>query len=258
MVNVGAYSALTLSAFPASFDGYNTWKLMFTLETSFNWTAFFASYALPQLDGSFWSSLKVKFVYSVLKISGSIVAVHLKHIADTIMASKDVKLQGMWIACYCRNRGVISLTAFTDVRKTMFSNAESQLKGAQILRGHRYQRRGSVIINELLKKGSISSDTYYGLVGPDTGDKLLGTNVFAFHFNSREISFQSTLMKRFCEENSALWRGSLFNSLFASLSGPGKGKWIRGEITILRTEYCCNGGQLHCARKIRLSGRKMN
>jgi len=52
-----------------------------------------------------------------------------------------------------------------------------------------------VIINERLKKGSISSDTYYGLVGPDTGDKLLGTNVFAFHFNSREISFQSTLIK---------------------------------------------------------------
>ena len=62
-----------------------------------------------------------------------------------------------------------------------------------------------MIINELFKKASISSDTYYDLVDADTGDKLLETNVFAFHFNSREVSFQSTVMKRYCEEKSANW-----------------------------------------------------
>jgi len=59
------------------------------------------------------------------------------------------------------------------------------------------------LLVEFLKKGFISRSTYYGLVGADTGDKLLETNVF--HFTSREITFQSTVMKRFCEENSALW-----------------------------------------------------
>jgi len=62
-----------------------------------------------------------------------------------------------------------------------------------------------MIVRELLKKGSISHDTYNSLVGFYTGQELLETNVFAKHLGSREITFQSTLTKRFCEENSALW-----------------------------------------------------
>ena len=53
----------------------------------------------------------------------------------------------------------------------------------------------------------ISEDAYYGLVGADTGDKLLETNIFALRYNSHEVTFQSTVMKRYCEENSALWEG---------------------------------------------------
>jgi hypothetical protein len=72
----------------------------------------------------------------------------------------------------------------------------------------RYHKDGAKIIRELLKEGSISENTYTCLVGADTGDKLLETNVFAFHFNSQEITFQSTAVKRFCEENSDLWEGN--------------------------------------------------
>jgi hypothetical protein len=89
----------------------------------------------------------------------------------------------------------------------MFSDAKSQLKSAEILPKHHYHKEGAMIIRELFKKGSISDDTYYSLVGVDIGDKLLETNIFAFHFDSREITFQSIVMKRFCEENSALWGG---------------------------------------------------
>jgi hypothetical protein len=87
----------------------------------------------------------------------------------------------------------------------MFNDAEGELQSAGILPKHRYHKEGSVILRELLKKGSISRSTLYDLVGVDTGNKFLETNVFAFHFNSREIIFQSTLMKRYCEENSASW-----------------------------------------------------
>jgi hypothetical protein len=66
----------------------------------------------------------------------------------------------------------------------MFSNIISQLISAEILPEHHYHKDGATIIRELLKKGSISEDTYYGLVGAGTGDKLLETNVFAFRFNS--------------------------------------------------------------------------
>jgi hypothetical protein len=62
-----------------------------------------------------------------------------------------------------------------------------------------------MIVRELLKKGSISRSAFYDLVGRDTGNKLLETNIFAFHFNSKEITFQSTVMRRYCEENLAIW-----------------------------------------------------
>jgi hypothetical protein len=48
--------------------------------------------------------------------------------------------------------------------------------------------------------------TYDSLVGRGIGKKLLETNIFAYHFNSGEITFQSTVMNRYCEENSALWK----------------------------------------------------
>ena len=87
----------------------------------------------------------------------------------------------------------------------MFSNAKSQLNSAEILPDLRYYKDGAKIVRELFKKGSISEDVYYSLVGRVTGEMLLETNTFAFLYNSREVTFQSTVMKRYCEENSAFW-----------------------------------------------------
>jgi hypothetical protein len=89
----------------------------------------------------------------------------------------------------------------------MFSDVEREFQSAEILPERRYHKEGAAIIRELLKKGSISRNTFYGLVGVDIGDKFLETNIFVFHFNSREITFQSTMMKRYCEKNSADWEG---------------------------------------------------
>ena len=63
-----------------------------------------------------------------------------------------------------------------------------------------------MIIGELLKKGSITSESYFDLVGYDIGNKLLETNVFALHFESGQVTFQSTLMARFCEQKLAYWK----------------------------------------------------
>jgi len=89
----------------------------------------------------------------------------------------------------------------------MFVNIRRQLKSAEILPERRYHKEGAKVVRELLKKGSISEDTYDSLVGADIGDKLLETNIFALRYNSHEVTFQSTVMKRYCEENSALWKG---------------------------------------------------
>jgi hypothetical protein len=100
------------------------------------------------------------------------------------------------------------LTAFIDVRRKMFSDCKRELDSAEILPTGRYHEEGAVIIRELLKRESISERTFYDLVSRDIGDKLLGKKVFTLHFVSREVTFKSTLMKRFCEENSALWGGN--------------------------------------------------
>jgi len=97
------------------------------------------------------------------------------------------------------------LTAFPDLREEMFSDVKSGLEAASLLPGYPYHKDGGVIIRELLKKGCISEDTYRGLIDIVTGKKLLETNVFSSHIKAKEISFQSTLMKQFCEENAAYW-----------------------------------------------------
>ena len=88
----------------------------------------------------------------------------------------------------------------------MFINIRRLLKSTEILPKRCYHKEGAKVVRELLK-GSISEDTYNNLVGADTGDKLLETNIFALRYDSHEVTFQSTVMKRYCEENSALWEG---------------------------------------------------
>jgi len=98
------------------------------------------------------------------------------------------------------------LTTFTDVRKSMFRDAESQLKIAGMLPRGRYYKEGAMIIHKLLEKESISYADYSHLVDPEIGDELLEKNVFALHFDSGKITFQSTVMARFCEQESVYWK----------------------------------------------------
>jgi hypothetical protein len=109
--------------------------------------------------------------------------IHLKAVADDIKGNGTIE----------------------DMRKAMFSKAKSQLTSAEILPGSRYHKDGAKIIRELIKKGSISEDAYYSLIGRDIGNKLLEKDIFVYYFNSGEITFQSTVMKRYCEEKSANW-----------------------------------------------------
>ena len=109
--------------------------------------------------------------------------IHLKAVAD------DIKENG----------------TFEGVRKAMFSKAKGQLTSAEVLSDSRYHKDGAKVIRELIKKGSISENAYYSLIGRGIGNKLLEKDIFAYHFNSGEITFQSTVMKRYCEKNPADW-----------------------------------------------------
>jgi hypothetical protein len=76
---------------------------------------------------------------------------------------------------------------------------------AQISLGDDFYKDGPEIIRDLLEGGSISRQRFYGLVGREIAEKFLETHLFTSHFGSREITFQSTVMKRFCEKHKALW-----------------------------------------------------
>lgn len=126
---------------------------------------------------------------------------HLKSITQDIGPKRT--LAGMCTACSPENG--YFLTAFTDLRTILFNDARNELLSAGIYRGRCGQKAGAAIIRKLLKEGPISLNDYLDLVDADTGDRLLESNVFAFHINSGKVTFQSTMMRRYCEANRADW-----------------------------------------------------
>src|SRR4051794_26504247 len=87
----------------------------------------------------------------------------------------------------------------------MLAGAFAQLDAAGILPGSQYHEQGAAVIAKLLEKGALSQNEYIALTRRKVGDKLLEANVFAFHFTSQLVTFQSTLVRRVCEETSA-WK----------------------------------------------------
>jgi hypothetical protein len=90
---------------------------------------------------------------------------------------------------------------FTDIKQAMFVEVRSQIEGAEMDSEHRHHKQGAAVISKLLENGSMSLKEFRALTGLEIGRKLLGTNVFALHFSSTRVTFQSTVVKRYCEEN---------------------------------------------------------
>ena len=82
----------------------------------------------------------------------------------------------------------------------MLADVPGQFRIAGILPEFCYYKQGAAIISELLAKGSVSKKAYYALAGSEIGRILLEADVFSFYYDSSRISFQSALMRRFCEE----------------------------------------------------------
>ena len=96
------------------------------------------------------------------------------------------------------------LTDFIAIRKSMFSKAESQLESAEILRTGHYHKERGVIVCDLLKRGSILRHTFQDLVGRDTGNKLLETNI--------RMPLQSSRDHLSVDSDETVWQGK-FGSL---------------------------------------------
>jgi hypothetical protein len=127
--------------------------------------------------------------------------IHLKSIADDIEINVDFQST---YSMLCGKQ--VGFSPLTEIRKRMLNSAEYQLEAAEVTPHSRYHKNGAAVIRELLKEGSISREAYFNIVGREIGHKLLVKNVFAHHFDSNQVTFQSTLVRRYCEEQSASWR----------------------------------------------------
>jgi hypothetical protein len=95
-----------------------------------------------------------------------------------------------------------------DLRHALLNEAKGQLGAAEMLPGGKFYKQGRVIISKLLKENAIPDYTYWAAVEDnEIGEKMLQKNVFSHHFYADNVTFQSTLMKRYCELHRTLWEG---------------------------------------------------
>jgi len=65
----------------------------------------------------------------------------------------------------------------------------------------KFYKQGEAIISRLLREGAISDRTYWAVVGNrKIGEEILQKNVFFHHLYADNITFQSTPMQRYCEQ----------------------------------------------------------
>jgi hypothetical protein len=88
------------------------------------------------------------------------------------------------------------------VRKKLLDSAECQLERANAnLCAPDYGLL--LVIRELLGKESIPEETYYDRAGRTYGEYLVKRTIFSIH-DSKSVTYDSTLLRRFCEHR---WGG---------------------------------------------------
>jgi hypothetical protein len=86
--------------------------------------------------------------------------------------------------------------------------ASSELEAAGMLPRDEFYKQGKVIISKLLKENAIPYHAYRAVVGDNKiGEKILQRNVFLHHFYANNVTFQLTLVKRYCELHRTLREG---------------------------------------------------
>lgn len=68
-----------------------------------------------------------------------------------------------------------------------------------------YYELGSQLIIALLNGQRLTERDFYQRLGRVIGRDLLQKNVFALHARSGEITFQSRLIEKYCENERKLW-----------------------------------------------------
>ncbi|KAI9773191.1 MAG: hypothetical protein M1840_008312 [Geoglossum simile] len=158
-------------------------------------------------ERSAWS--RVQRVFKIGDVSRDEALQYLRlQCIDNKMAAQIYELVGMcMILLKSMARNIQKRVRIDDLHCALLNEAKGQLKAAKMLPRGEFYKQEKAIISKLLKENAISNDTYWAIARDKIEEKMLQGNVFSHHFDADNITFQSTLMKRYCELHSTLWEG---------------------------------------------------
>jgi hypothetical protein len=82
----------------------------------------------------------------------------------------------------------------------LFDDARAKLDSAGVLRRGLFYTQGKAVITRLLEEGAISFEAYHDIVeNREIAEALLeGNFLLSYHFDIGKVTFQSTLVERYC------------------------------------------------------------
>ncbi|KAI9781738.1 MAG: hypothetical protein M1839_005731 [Geoglossum umbratile] len=157
-------------------------------------------------ERSAWSRAQRVFEIGDVSRDEALQYLRLQGIDDKIAVQINELVGGRMILLKSASRNIQNGVEIDDLRRALFNDTSSQLQSARMLPGDEFYKQGKAIINKLLKENAIPNYTYWAMVGDNAiGDRMLQTNIFSHHFDANNVTFQSTLMKRYCELHRTLW-----------------------------------------------------
>ncbi|KAI9782085.1 MAG: hypothetical protein M1839_005431 [Geoglossum umbratile] len=152
-------------------------------------------------ERSAWSRVQRVFEIGDVSRDEALQYLRLHGIDDKTAAQIYELVGGRMILLKSTARNIQKGVRIDDLRHALFNETDDRLRVTGMLPGGEFHKQGKAIISKLLKENVISNYTYWTTVGDDKiGEEMLQKNVFSYHFSAGNVTFQSTLMKRYCEQ----------------------------------------------------------
>ena len=101
---------------------------------------------------------------------------------------------------------ITSNSISTDIKKELFTKVENKFRTAKLLKTYEHHEVGKHVIKDLLKSKELSRTAYEKFFKkPEEADKILESNVFAYHPEKNTVTFQSQLVECYVRENADIF-----------------------------------------------------
>src|SRR5205085_1849059 len=99
-----------------------------------------------------------------------------------------------------------SNSIFADIKKELFKKVENKLRNAKLLRNDEHYEVGKRVIKALLDSEELSRIAYEDFFkNREEANKVLESNVFAYHPEKNTVTFQSQSVKCYVRENADIF-----------------------------------------------------